>query len=362
MKTLLIAKKYTLEILREWQLILLVLLLPVVFLLITYFAYPGNIIKTFDIHVQGNTQSSETANQITKDLSNIKHANGLNVSDVHQEFLSEAEITELIEDGTFALSIWIDETSSPISITILGDPLSNSYYQAVNALEFDDADQMTMVESEIKPLYQTGPITYFEQYAPGMIVFAIMLLTLQTALLITREIKSGSIQRYKLSGLGSTEIVFGIAIAQFLIVILQIIVITVLSLWMGFRIHGSIALGLLNIILLALAAIGQGIIIGCFLENESQAATIGAIVPMVQVFISGAFFEMPAIRMFSLGKHTFNLFDIFPATESMQLFSLTLSNNAPIKAIQYPLLILILLTSFTYLFAMIFFKQNFLKA
>ena len=362
MKTFLIAKKYTLEILREWQLILLVLLLPVVFLLITYFAYPGNIIKTYDIHIQGNSQKSETANQIAESLQNIKHANGLNVYEIHQEFLSETEITKLVEDGTFALSILIDETTSPISITILGDPLSNSYYQAVNALEFEGTEQMKLVKTEIKPLYQTGPITYFEQYAPGMIVFAIMLLTLQTALLITREIKTANIQRYKLSGIGSKSIVVGIAMAQFTIIILQILVIGGLSLLLGFQFNGSIPLGIFNIIILSFAAIGQGIIVGCFLENESQAATIGAIVPMVQVFISGAFFEMPAIRLFSIGKHTFNLFDIFPATESMQLFSLILSYNAPFKAIQYPLLVLILLTLITYVIAMFLFKQNLLKA
>ena len=360
MKTLLIAKKYTQEIIREWQLILLVLLLPVVFLLITYFAYPGNIIHTYDIYIQGTQQNSPITDQLADELQSIKHANGLNVYEVHQDFLSEAEITTLVEDGEFALAILVDESTSPITIDVLGDPLSNAYYQAVNSLKFEDSNQVNIIAPVIKPLYKSGPISYFDQYAPGMIVFAIMLLTLQTALLITREIKTGSIQRYKLSGIGSTPIVLGIALAQFTIVVLQILVISILSLLMGFQINGSIPLGILNIIILAFAAIGQGIIVGCFLENESQAATIGAIVPMVQVFVSGAFFEMPAIRLFSIGSHTFNLFDIFPATESMQLFGLTLSYNAPMKALIYPFVLLISLTILTYIIAFRIFQNRLL--
>ena len=360
MKAFLVAKKYILEILREWQLILLVLLLPIVFLLITYFTYPGNIIQTYPIHIQGHNESSVYLNQLIHELQQIKYANGLDVFAINSEPLSESEITTLVEENEMALAIQIDESTSPVTITILGDPLSQSYYQAVNSLKFDDQNQFALINTEITPIYASGPVSYFEQYAPGMIVFAIMLLTLQTALLITGEIKSGNIQRYKLSGVGSTSIVFGIAMAQLLIVILQVIVISTLSLILGYKIHGSIILGLLNIFILALAAIGQGIIVGCFLENESQAATLGAIVPMVQVFVSGAFFEMPAIRLFSIGKHTFNLFDIFPATESMQLFNLTLSFNAPAKAVTYPFVLLFVLTLITYGFAAKIFKHNFL--
>ena len=360
MKMLLIAKKYTLEILREWQLILLVLLLPVIFLLITYFTYPGNIIQTYDIYIQGAQPDSYIVNQISKELKSINHANGLNMYNVHQDFLPDSEISSMIEEGEIALAILIDESTSPITITVLGDPLSNSYYQAVNSLQFGDSNQAKIIATKIKPLYKSGPIRYFEQYAPGMIVFAIMLLTLQTALLITREIKTGSIKRYKLSGIGSTSIVLGIALAQFVIVVLQILVISILCLILGFKINGSIPLGILNIIILAFAAIGQGIIVGCFLENESQAATIGAIVPMVQVFVSGAFFEMPAIRIFSLGSHTFNLFDIFPATESMQLFGLTLSYNAPATAIAYPFILLLIITIFTYIIAAVIFQKQLL--
>jgi ABC-2 type transport system permease protein len=360
MKMLLVAKKYVFEIFREWQLILLVLLLPVVFLLITYFTYPGNIIQTYKIHIQGNEDNSIYVNQLAEDLMQINHANGLKVFSIDRESLSQEEITAQIEENKIALAIMIDEKTIPITITILGDPLSQSYYQAVNSLKFNDPAQNTLINASITSLYDSGPISYFEQYAPGMIIFAIMLLTLQTALLITSEIKSGNIQRYKLSGIGSSSIVLGIAMAQFVIVILQVIVISVLSLSFGYKIHGSIPLGLLNIFILALAAIGQGIIVGCFLENESQAATLGAIVPMVQVFVSGAFFEMPAIRLFSIGKHALNLFDIFPATESMQLFNLTLSYNAPAEAIIFPFILMTLLMIFTYVVASKIFASRFL--
>ncbi|MBI9049257.1 MAG: ABC transporter permease [Anaerolineaceae bacterium] len=361
MKTLLIAKKYLQEILREWQLILLILLIPIIFLLITYLIYPGEIIQTHPIHIQSNSDSSPIRNELISNIQEAKHPNGLAVFKINQETLDKQTIINRVEQNDFVLAIDLDESTTPPTITILGDPLSQAYYQAINALEFDGRSAENFITTEVVALYPSGPTTNFDFYAPGMVVFAMLLLTMQTAMLITREIKTGTIHRLKLSAVSGTDIVLGITLAQSVIVILQILSIGFLSYMLGFHIHGSIPLALLNTFILALSAIAQGLIVGCYLENDSQAATIGAIVPMVQVFVSGAFFEMPAMPLFPIGRHVFNMFDFFPATSSMNLFKLILSYNAPLEVLGFNFMLLIVLTVLTFFVAAYVFHRKLLR-
>jgi ABC-2 type transport system permease protein len=364
MKILIITRKFLLEIMREWQLVIMILLLPVVFLLITYFTYPGQIIQTYPIHISVLPQHSEQTDSIIASFEKAKYANGLAVFTVNQDSLSESIVTEKVHAHEIVLDIQLDTTKEPLTITILGDPLYQGYYQAINQLDprWLGDNPIQWIESSITPLYVSGPQTNFELFAPGMIIFAILLLTMQTAMLITREIKTGTIRRFQLSGTKSFAIISGITLAQMVIVVLQLLVIGWISIALGFRIQGSLWLAFLIANLLALSAIGQGLILGCYLENDTQAATLGATAAMVQVFVSGAFFEMPSFPVFHLGSHAFNLFDVFPATSSMQLFSMTLSYNAPFAYLQYRLTLLIVLTLLTFAAAVIIFQCKQLQA
>ena len=360
MRLLAVTRKYLLEIFREWQLVLMILLLPVVFLFITYFSYPGALIQTYPIHFQALPEETSQSLETLNNLKAAQYANGLPIYAVDQSLLSTDEIDTRIQSKELVLAISVDTQSQPPAISILGDPLSPAYYQAVNALQPQWLGNQTpqLLQTSITPLYAHGPVSNFEVYAPGMIVFAILLMIMQTSMLITREIKSGTIRRYQLSGTKSAAIVGGITLAQLCIAFLQFIVIGGISLMLGFHLQGSLWFALLNAVLLALASIAQGIITGCFLENDTQAATIGATIAMLQVFLSGAFFEMPSLTLFHIGIHSFNLFDIFPATYSMQLFNLTLSYGAGWDVLQYRFILLSILTLLTFIAAVIIYQKK----
>jgi ABC-type multidrug transport system permease subunit len=359
-KTLAITKKFLLEIFREWQLVLMILILPVIFLLITYFMYPGQIIQTHPIQISVLPAATSESNAIVSALEQARYANGLPVYLVHQKSLPENAIIEQIKTHELVLAIELNTRTDPLSITILGDPLISSYYQAINQMDprWLGNPAMTFIETEITPLYNSGPQTNFELFAPGMIIFAILLLTMQTAMLVTREIKSGTIQRYRLSGTNSFAMIAGITLAQLVIVVLQLGVIGWISLKLGYQIHGSLLLAALNAFILALSAIGQGLLLGCLLENDTQAATLGATAAMIQVFISGAFFEMPSFPILQIGNHIINLFDWIPATSSMRLFTLTLSYNASLADVAYRFIMLLVLTLLTFTAAALVFQRK----
>ena len=62
---------------------------------------------------------------------------------------------------------------------------------------------------------------------------------------------------------------------------------------------------------------GQGLVVACFVENDSQAANVGSTVSMLQVFLSGAFYQLSPLTMFVVAGHQIDLFDIFPATHGL---------------------------------------------
>jgi ABC-type multidrug transport system permease subunit len=69
--------------------------------------------------------------------------------------------------------------------------------------------------------------------------------------------------------------------------------------------------------LVAVSAIGIGLIVGCFIQNDSQAVNLGSTVAMLQVFASGSFFPVPAPTLFRLFGHEIAWNDILPATHAM---------------------------------------------
>jgi len=76
------------------------------------------------------------------------------------------------------------------------------------------------------------------------------------------------------------------------------------------------------------SAIGLGLVVACFVENDSQAVNVGSTVTMVQVFLSGSFWRLPPMTVFSLAGHQIDLFDIFPATSGFMALQQVLSYGA----------------------------------
>lgn len=108
----------------------------------------------------------------------------------------------------------------------------------------------------------------------------------------------------------------GISLAQMVFAVCQVILVFLAIRIAGWQ-SGSLALSLSVGLALSFSAIGFGLIVACFIRNDSQALNIGSIVTMLQVFLSGSFFPLPSPTLFTLNDHAIGIFDIFPATHGM---------------------------------------------
>jgi ABC-2 type transport system permease protein len=324
MKIFAVARKSLIELLREPMLLGMVLLTPLAFLLVYGFAYQTPHLKTYRILASVN---AEAGNGAVEHLRTLSYPDGRPIFTI--EMVSDgAEIDSALRDRTAAAFLAIDPGADgmPFSYTVRGDALFADFLNASSILDsrlglyrLDSVGISLPVRIEEKtiPAMSFKTRTDFSVYAPGLLVFAILLLIPQTALLLGREMRTRTMRRLRLSGVFSIEYLGGIGIAQLVMAVVQIALFVIGLILFGLDYSQALVPILLASFLTAVSAVGTGLVVGCFVQNDSQAVNLGASVTMLQVFVSGSFFPMPASPLFHMFDHEIAWNDIFPATHAM---------------------------------------------
>jgi ABC-2 type transport system permease protein len=338
MRILLVARKSLLELWREWQLLLLVVATPLAFLAITALGYSAPLLVTHPILVMS---PDERGVPLIEELESQRYVDGHAVFDVTRVSDPEAA-EEALKDqsATVLVTIALGEPA----VTLSGDALYARFYRASLILENivnDYVDRLAgrpqVIEIVEESLFDAGPRTEFDIYAPGMIIFALVMIVPQTAMLVAREIRWNTLQRLRLTRLAAWDLLGGISLAQVAVAVVQVVLVFVAALALGFNNQGSLLLAIVVGLVVSLSAIGMGLIVACFVENDGQAINVGSVVAMIQVFFSGAIYQLPALPLFTLADHQVGLFDIFPASHGFLALQQVLVYGAGLRDIVFRL-------------------------
>jgi ABC-2 type transport system permease protein len=321
----LVARKSLVEMLRELQLLALTLLMPLLFLLITKAMYVNDLLVTHPLLLIAPptpTSASEGNQAIIQALESQRYPNGRDTFKI--EKASDRHSAEsALEDRSATLLVILeeDQANQEPEITVVGDALNPRFYRASTILDtmlYRYNDRITgrpqVVEIAEKPLSAASPQNEFDLYAPGMMIFAILMIIPQTAMLVAREIRWKTLRRLSLTRLSTWQLLGGISLAQMVVALVQVLMMFFSALALGFNNHGSLGTAILVGLVVSLSAIGMGLVVACFSENDSQAANVGSTLTMIQVFLSGSFYQLPPLTLFTLAGHQIDVFDIFPAT------------------------------------------------
>lgn len=329
MKLLTVARKSLREIVREPQLLLLELLLPIVFVGITAASYSTPLQATHPVLMLDETEPRQGA-PLVEELAAQRYADGRPIFDIATP--TDRAAAERTVTDQEAAALLIITSHSPLHVTMYGDALSMTFYKAGTLLANSlrryaehTEGRPELVHIVEQPLTAAGPRTEFDKYAPGMIVFALLLLLPQTAMLVGREIRWKTLQRLSLTRLHAWELLGGISLSQMGVALVQVVLVSGAALAFGFHNQGSLWLAMVVGVVICLSAVGQGLIVACFVENDSQATNVGSSIAMLQVFLSGSFYRLPPITLFTLAGHQIDLFDIFPATHGFHALSQVLT-------------------------------------
>ncbi len=365
MKALNITRKFLREISREPSLLALILLIPLAFLGITAFAYSEPYQKTHALWVSIG-EGGDLG--LTEAITAAHYPDGPSVFDVktvddNQEANTALETRQIVA----YLEVGVDANGG-LEATVHGDALNTRFYRASVILDqilFQHADRIVgrttplqIVERRYAP---SGPSSEFDYYAPGMIVFALLMLIPQTAMLVGRESRWGTLRRLRLSRVHSWELLLGISLAQLAVAVILVLVLLLVALVLGYQNNGSPLLAAIVSLAISLSAIGIGLIVGCFIENDSQAVNLGSTVTMLGVFVSGAFFPMTSTRLFTFLGHSIALFDFFPATHGLLALQQVLNDGAALSDIAFRLGATLLLSLLYFVLGVIFFSRRKLR-
>lgn len=341
-RTLLVAQKTLLETLRDPVLLVLLVGLPVFFMLVNYIGY-GHTPKTATYPLLLLAPAGQTA-ELQETLGRAAYWDGrpyFALLPVGSR--AEAE-TCLQEKKAAALLVLAEDSAGEMQYTIRGDALNLGFIKASAQLEAVLQPWLERRQAkperfvlQTQPLAQPRAVSEFDTYVPGMMVFAILLIIPQTAMLIGRERRRGTLRRLNLSLLRPAELLGGLCLAQMGVAALQVVLMLAAALALGFQNRGSLLLAVGIGSVLAFGSVGIGLLLGCFMRNDTDALNTGSLFSMLQVFLSGAFFAMPVPIVFTWQQHAVGLFDFIPATHGMLALQQVLSGGAGLAQVGFRL-------------------------
>ncbi len=324
MRVLVVARKTLREILREPPLAVMLVAAPAIFLVVLAVGYGSPRLATHPVLVLDPDGSGAA---LRAELEALRHDDGRPV------FALTAVSDPVAADAALAageadtlLRIEGDE------VVLRGDATSLRHVAASRLLtrtivdhSLRETGRPRVTQVLRRPLVSDGPRTLFDVYAPGMLVFAILLIIPQTAFHVSRELRRGTLRRLRLTRMRSADLLGGVSVAQLAVAAVQVPVVFAVARLLGFHAVGSLALGIAVGLVLCVGSIGLGLCVSGLAQNDGQAASLGAAVMIVQVIVCGAFFPLPPMTLFELGGHPIGPFDLLPATHGMLALQQVLS-------------------------------------
>ncbi len=255
------------------------------------------------------------------------------------------------------------------SITFVGD-LTNPYYAITAGLASAVLDQFLQVATEQprpiqvveEALGGSAARSEFENYVPGLLVFATILLVFQTSMAVAREVEAGTLRRLQLTRMTSLDLLAGISATQVLMSVLAVML-TLLTAWaLGFRSQGPLWVAIVVGAVTSLAVVGVGLVIACFAKTVTQAFLIANFPLGLFMFFSGAIYPVPRVPLFTVSGRTIGLYDILPPTHAVVALNKVLTLGAGLGDVVYELTALLVLSALYLAAGVWLFKRRHLRS
>jgi ABC-2 type transport system permease protein len=158
-----------------------------------------------------------------------------------------------------------------------------------------EAPQGPFVDARTRGVEGTETFAIFDWMAPGLFVFATLLIALGVASAVARETEGGNIERLKVSRMSTFDLLFGMLLPWTALGAVQVLLLFATAVVMGFQWQGGVAaLGVAVGVgtVSATAAVALGLLLSSAVKNERQATSIGPLVVVPLAFLTEAFFPI----------------------------------------------------------------------
>lgn len=216
------------------------------------------------------------------------------------------------------------DASASTDITLVGD-LTNPTYSIASVMVMTAADGYTQgltkavrpFELEEIPLGASAARTEFENYVPGLLVLAVILMVFQAAMAPARDIESGALRRMRLTPMTALDYLSGTSLWLAIVSVAAVLLTYATAIALGFHSQGPLWLAILVTVVTSLSIIGIGLLVACFSRTVAQAFVIANFPLGFLMFLTGAAFPLPKMTMFTVADRGFSLQDLLPPTHAV---------------------------------------------
>ncbi len=370
MNSLRIARKTLIEYLREPQLFLFILCGPPLLVLLWYVIFLpakdrlGDYLKIQVVNRDSGAEGSALVDMLRAITFEEKPALDVKLIDGEEQGLislreAKAGLMLIIPSGfTRALEDARSGVGSPISAEIeyVGDTSSFNYVFAKGFIDPYIRGTIQVQSGLGSPVYGnyeflpgTGTSSDFDAAIPGLLVFSLLFLIISSASSLVQEEMHNTLARFRLARVSGFDLVAGVSLAQMVLAVLEVSIGFLFAVLLGYG-RGTDLLQPARILLLlgvsvlfAVPVVGLGMITAAFSRNDGDAASLGSIILVPMVFLSGILFPMPAVPLFSIGGRMVGLYDLFPSTLASEAIRQAVTLGDP-AALLYPVTGLLLQT------------------
>ncbi|MFZ0442815.1 MAG: ABC-2 transporter permease [Methanobacterium sp.] len=338
--------------------------------------YENSSVKLFNITTTTDSQAKDLLRQRTVDAELIIPADFSNsvsalINNTLQSSTGQTSVNSSTSNNTSTVIISGDTgfmgfgVAQGILVGVLGQYQENVVNSVKNQIAgTPGAEPTKFIDTKVQSIPGTQNFTQFDFLAPGMIVFAILLLATTVAAILTREVESGTLLRLKMSKMRSFDLLFGGLIPWSLIAGAQVVILLAVGIILGLHWQGnfySIILAIFIGIIGGVASISLAMIIASFAKTDRQAANLGTLIVIPISFLTGAFFQLPGVFLNFFG-HNFQAYDLLPWTHTLTALRSVLIFGSGWNSVSYEVEMSVILTLILFVIGVFLFSRTRLSA
>lgn len=363
------------ENIRDWKVLILVLLFSPFFLLIMNLSYGGES-TIYNLGVI-NLDSGIVSIELLHKIGNIEDSDGGKLFEIIN-IDSLDKLKSDVKNNTIDIGFIIPENySKKLSSTADGNEVSSAilhFYGSMSNIRYTVAilmvsDALYAQGLEISEIIlpfniretfveEKVPLNEFEGYVPGLIALSVLMVLFTASASIVKENEKKTLVRLKLSRLGAFNFLLGISIVQAAIAVMALMLAYWTAIALGYQPSGHFGTVLIVGILSGFSIVAVSLIMACFLNTIFEVLTIGCLPFFLMMFFSGSMFPIPKVNIFSIGEHSFGFSDLLPLRHTASAFNKILNFGADISEITFELGMLIILTVLYFVLGIILYQKR----
>ncbi len=349
------------ENIRDWKVLIMVLVFSPFFILLMNLYY-GSEPTTYNIGILNYDMGNEST-ELIKTLENTRGEKNIKLFSV-SEFNNREQLETKVKDKSIDLGMVIpenyskillmsafDKNKSTVAVDFLGS-MGNMKYTVAAVLSSDivykqgmDVAKITLPSKITETFLEKKlPLNEFDNYAPGLISLAILMILFTACATIVKENDKRTLIRLKLSRLGAFNFLLGICIVQALIAVIALMLSYWTALGLGYKPVGEFGPVLIVGIVSSFSMVAVSLLVSSFLNSVFDVLTIGCFPFFIMMFFSGSMFPLPKINLFTLGGHSFGITDILPLTHTANAFNKILNFGSGITDVGFDMAMIVLLS------------------